>query len=101
MDCIHESRRDGGQTRFSDPSEWLVKPAHVEEVRTDFCGRSVYARDFVVVKVRLLDLSRLEADLAQRRKTDALHDGTLELRAHAVRIDHRAAVKGDIDPRDA
>ena len=90
----------GGTPGSPTPPSGLSNAGRVDEMRADLRRRGVDAGQLVAVEVGLLGAAVLEADLAQGREADALHDGAFELRAHAIGIDHGAAIEGDVDARD-
>jgi hypothetical protein len=69
-------------------------------MRADLRRRGVDASHLVIVEIGLLDAPVLEADLANGRKADALHDGSFELCSHTIGIDHGAAIEGKVHARD-
>jgi hypothetical protein len=56
-------------------------------MRAELRRRGVDASHLVTVEIRLLDPPGLEADLAQGRKADTLHNVAFEVRPDAIGID--------------
>src|SRR6516165_1792271 len=62
-------------------------------------GYDVDARNEIVSVVALLDPPLLHGDVSIKRIADAHDRRALQLRAHAIRIDDRAAIDRHVEPR--
>ena len=59
----------------------------------------VDARDKIIGVVALLDATFLDRDVAEEHIADAHDRSTFQLRAHAIRVDDRAAIDRHIETR--
>src|SRR5215831_11893270 len=84
--------RSPQRSRWRLPERWPKSwPRPLHDVDVDG-RRLVHAQDLVRVEVGLLDTPVLERDLAVERGRDAKDDPALDLCAHRVGIDDRAAI---------
>src|SRR5712671_6400720 len=96
--CGVDRIADGGRGRrhawFADAARQMRV---VDEMDVSL-WRDVDARDEVIGVVALLDAPVFHSDLAIERIADAHDRGALQLRAHAIGVDDRAAVDRHVEP---
>src|SRR6267142_6078326 len=99
-DRIAQRRRDRRHTRLAHTAHRLPVILARDDVDPNLFRRPADAGHLVGVEVVLLDTPGLVADFPERRDADAHDGGTFHLRSHTLRIDGRAAVHRDVDPRN-
>jgi hypothetical protein len=100
VDRICQRGRNGGQAGLTYPTQRFAEASWGEQMRVDLRRRGVDSSHLVTVEIRLLNPSRLEANLADGREANALHNRPFELRADTIRIDDGTTIEGDIHPRN-
>src|SRR5262245_22528611 len=99
-DGVAERGRDRRHARLAHTAHRFAVVLAGDDVDADLFRRPRHAGHLVGVEVVLLDAAILVADLTERRDADAHNGGTFHLRADTIRIDGRAAVHRDVDPRN-
>ena len=93
------------RSRCRSPARWAARPVRRRRPQVRVFGeievglrRDVDARNQIIGVVALLDTPVFHRDVAVERIADAHDCGALQLRAHAIGIDDRAAIDRHIEP---